>query len=229
MTRWVLAAVAMALLSCGGSAPVETTPTGGGSTVVLRVPVGTSPVSGPADAWVTIVTFSDFQCPFCAAVQPTLATVLPEFGSDVRLVFKNFPLTSLHAHALEAALAAQCAHAQGKFWAFHDRLFASQAAVFGAADVGVALAGVAAQVGLDVAAWETCRAAPATQSAVLADMQTGARFSIAGTPSFVVNGTLVAGAQPAATFRSAIAAARDRAVASGVPASQYYDTVILGQ
>jgi protein-disulfide isomerase len=94
------------------------------------VPVDGSPVLGPADAWVTIVEFSDFECPFCARVQTTLDTVLPEFGSDVRLVFKNFPL-SFHAYARPAAIAAECAHAQGRFWEFHDLVFAGQAALFG--------------------------------------------------------------------------------------------------
>ena len=99
------------------------------ATTFPGVPVGTSPVSGPADAWVTIVEFSDFECPYCALVQPTLDTVLTGAGSDVRLVFKHFPL-SMHAHARPAAIAADCAHAQGRFWEFHDLVFAGQATLF---------------------------------------------------------------------------------------------------
>ena len=97
---------------------------------VPQVPVGTSPVRGPADAWITIVEFSDFQCPYCAAVQTTLATVLPEYGTDVRVIFKNFPL-SFHTYARTTAIAAECAHAQGRFWQFHDLVFGGQSALFG--------------------------------------------------------------------------------------------------
>jgi protein-disulfide isomerase len=99
------------------------------ATTFPAVPVGTSPVSGPADALVTIVEFSDFECPFCARVQPTLRTVLSGAGSDVRIVFKHFPL-SMHAHARPAAIAADCAHAQGRFWEFHDLVFSGQATLF---------------------------------------------------------------------------------------------------
>ena len=91
-------------------------------------PVGSSPMSGPADAWVTIVEFSDFECPWCARAQPTLAAVLPEYGSDVRLVFKHY---GFHSYSRRTAIAAECAHAQGRFWQFHDLVFAGQAALFG--------------------------------------------------------------------------------------------------
>jgi protein-disulfide isomerase len=93
------------------------------------VPIGSSAVSGPADAWVTIVEFSDFECPYCAAVQPALETALAEAGADARLVFKNFPL-SRHAQAVPTAIAAECAHGQGRFWEFHDLVFAQQSALF---------------------------------------------------------------------------------------------------
>jgi protein-disulfide isomerase len=97
---------------------------------VPQLPVGSSPVNGPADAWITVVEFSDFQCPYCATVQTTLATVLPEYGTDVRVVFKNYPLP-FHAYARTTAIAAECAHAQGRFWRFHDLVFGGQQALFG--------------------------------------------------------------------------------------------------
>jgi protein-disulfide isomerase len=97
---------------------------------VPQIPVGTSPVRGPAEAWITVVEFSDFQCPYCATAQSTLATVLPEYGTDVRVVFKNYPL-SFHSHARTIAIAAECAHAQGRFWQFHDLVFGGQQALFG--------------------------------------------------------------------------------------------------
>jgi protein-disulfide isomerase len=100
------------------------------ATVVPAIPVGASPVSGPAEAWVTVVVFSDFECPFCAAAQQTLAALLPGYGADVRLVFKHFPL-SMHAHARATAIAAECAAAQGAFWAFHDLVFSDPSGLFG--------------------------------------------------------------------------------------------------
>ncbi len=99
------------------------------ATTFPGVPVGTSPVAGPADALVTIVEFSDFECPYCGRVQPTLRTVLAGAGGYVRVVFKHFPL-SMHAHARPAAIAADCAHAQGRFWEFHDLVFSGQATLF---------------------------------------------------------------------------------------------------
>jgi protein-disulfide isomerase len=96
---------------------------------VPGIPVGSSPVDGPADAWVTVVVFSDFECPYCAAARRTLASVLPSYGTDVRLVFKHFPL-SMHARARPAAIAAQCAASQGRFWELHDLVFANQSTLF---------------------------------------------------------------------------------------------------
>lgn len=227
-TRSILTAtLALALAACGGSSTGGPPGTEGATPAVLKVPVGTSPVDGPADAWVTIVTFSDFECPYCGMVQPTLAAVLPEFGADVRLVFKHFPL-SIHRHARPAAVAATCAHTQGRFWEFHDLVFAEQAALFGASDFEGAIASVATRSGLDATAFQACRSAPAADAGVIEDMTLGVRVGISGTPSFVVNGSLLVGAQPASAFRTAIEAARKRALSSGVPAAQYYEQVVLG-
>ncbi len=99
-------------------------------TVAPQIPVADSPVNGPADAWVTIVAFSDFQCPYCGSAQATLASMLPSYGASVRYVFKDFPL-SFHAYARPTAIAAACAGAQGRFWQFHDLVFADQGALFG--------------------------------------------------------------------------------------------------
>ena len=93
------------------------------------LPVLDSPADGAADAWVTIVEFSDFECPFCARVQDTLAQVRLAYPASVRIVFKHFPL-SFHALARPAAVAAQCAHAQGKFWEMHDAVFRNQGTLF---------------------------------------------------------------------------------------------------
>jgi protein-disulfide isomerase len=227
LVRCIGCLLAFVLSACGTSGPSATAAGDGAGAAVRKVPVGTSPVEGPADAWVTVVTFSDFECPFCARVQPTLAAVLPEFGGDVRLVFKHFPL-SMHRHARAAAVAGACAHAQGRFWEFHDLVFAEQGALFGASDFESALASIADRSGLDTQAWQACRAGPAADAGVVEDMTAGVRAGVAGTPTFVVNGSLLVGNQPAAAFRAAIEAARTRARASGVPSAEYYDKVILG-
>jgi protein-disulfide isomerase len=221
-TAATLAAALLALPACGGGTPASPA-----ETAVLRVPVGTSPVRGPSEAWVTVVEFTDFECPYCASVQPTLDTVLAEFGADVRLVYKHFPL-SIHAHALPVAVATECAHGQGRFWELHDLVFAGRDALFSAADFETALGDLASRAGLDLVAWQSCRSSLAANGTVVADIDLGRRWGIPGTPAFVVNGTLVVGNQPAATFRAAIAKARDEARASGVPADRYYDTVVLG-
>ncbi len=93
------------------------------------LPVGDSPVRGPADAWVTVLEFGDFECPYCGEEEPTVKQLLQN-NVDVRLVFKNFPLESVHPHALPAAIAAECALDQGKFWEMHDAIYADQAAIF---------------------------------------------------------------------------------------------------
>ncbi len=213
--------LAVALAACGsGPAPATAT--------VMRVPVGTSPVRGPADAWVTVVEFSDFQCPYCAQAHATLATVLPEFGSDVRLVYKHFPL-SFHARARPTAVASVCAQAQGLFWPFHDLVFARWAALMNGPDFEGTLAQVAADAGVEPTAWRACRADPASDAVVSADAALGSRMGVTATPTFAVNGVPIVGAAPAADFRAAIEAARTAARASGVPAAQYYDRVVLGQ
>jgi len=95
----------------------------GGKMGDMPVPVDSAPVRGPPDAWVTIVEFSDFQCPFCRGAEPTIEAVLAAYPTDVRLVYKEFPLTGLHDRALPAALAADCAGQQAQFWPMHDLLF----------------------------------------------------------------------------------------------------------
>ena len=81
---------------------------------------------GPKYAQITIVAFSDFQCPYCSRAFPTIEQVMKDYNGKVRLVFKHFPLISIHPHAQKAAEAAECAKAQGKFWEFHDKLFTAQ-------------------------------------------------------------------------------------------------------
>jgi protein-disulfide isomerase len=109
------------------------------------------PVRGPANAPIEIVEFSDFQCPFCGRAVPTIDKLLATYGDRIKLVYRDFPLTSLHPHAYDAAEAGECARQQGKFWEYHDRLFANQRAL-ASAD----LVRHAADLDLDVPAFSAC-------------------------------------------------------------------------
>jgi hypothetical protein len=93
-----------------------------------KVAIGTSPANGPADAWVTIVEFDDFQCPYCSRGAETMRQLQQAYGNDLRLVFKHMPL-KMHEHAMDAAVAAECAHEQSLFWPMYDQLFANQSAL----------------------------------------------------------------------------------------------------
>ncbi len=213
-TTRVPALLAVTLLACGQS-------TGSGS-ALLKVPVGDSPQRGPSDAWVTMVEFADFECPYCRVEQPVLADLEAAYGADLRLVFKHFPATGLHLHAQAAAVAARCAGDQGKFWELHDLLFTT------ALDDATLLADAQRVPGLDVAAWQACLATPAAAARVAADVALGTSLGIGGTPTFVINGQEVVGAVPESNLRLVIDRARDTAVASGIPRAEYYDRAVLG-
>lgn len=155
------------------------------------------PFWGPEDAAVTIVEFSDFQCPFCRRFSTeTLGLIRENYGDEVRFVYRDFPISSLHEHAQKAAEAAQCAHEQGLFWEYHDLLFANQ----GALTVDD-LKGYAQQVGADTDAFNDCLDSGKNQQEVLLDLQDGRTAGITGTPGFIINGVQVSGAQPYETFQ----------------------------
>lgn len=149
---------------------------------------GAAPALGPAAAPVTVVEFSDFECPYCARVEPTLDQVRKTYGDRVRLVYRHFPLP-MHPHARRAAEAAVCAQRQGKFWEMHALLFEDQKNLDAAA-----LQERAARLGLDAAAFGACLESAATAAAVKADQAAGSRAGVGGTPALFVNGYLVSGA-----------------------------------
>jgi protein-disulfide isomerase len=156
------------------------------------------PVIGPPDAPVTIVEFSDFQCPFCSRIGPTLDQIREAYGDRVRIVFKDFPL-SIHPQAQAAAEAAQCALEQGKFWEYHDKLFANQRAL-GPDN----LKQYAADLALDATAFNACLDSGRHKDGVLQDMADGQRWGVTGTPALFVNGRFFSGAQPFEAFRDVI-------------------------
>jgi len=148
---------------------------------------GVSPAKGANKPTVTIVEFSDFECPYCKAVQRSLQQVLESYPGEVRLVFKHLPLEG-HRNSLPAARAAYCAAEQDRFWQFHDALFAAKelsAAVF---------IQVAGELGLGLPKFQACLNSEQSRTAVVKDLETARLFGVESTPSFVVNGKLIQGA-----------------------------------
>lgn len=156
------------------------------------------PVRGSASAPITIVEFSDFQCPFCGRVTPTLDKLRSAYPDKIKIVFKDFPLPN-HAQAPKAAEAAHCANDQGKYWEMHDRLFANQQAL----DVP-ALKQHAAALGLDAATFDQCLDSGKYADIIKADMDEGEKLGIQSTPTLFINGRPVIGAQPYEYFDSVI-------------------------
>jgi protein-disulfide isomerase len=156
------------------------------------------PSRGPKDAKVTIVEFSDFECPYCGAAHDTVEKVMNDYAGKVRLVYRQFPL-SFHPHAAKAAEASLCALDQGKFWEFHDVLFKNQKKL--APDD---LKAHATSVGLDGQKFGACLDSGEKKKAVDADEAAGAQAGVGGTPAFFINGIFLNGAQPIDEFKKVI-------------------------
>ena len=163
-----------------------------------RINIAGSPAKGPESAKVTLVEFSDFQCPFCSRVNPTLAQIEQEYGDDVRIVFKHLPL-GMHPKAPAAHAAAEAAHRQGSFWEMHDRIFANQSEM--GPDKYVEWA---TEIGLDVERFKRDAADAAVKRKVDADAAEAAALGVTGTPGFFVNGRFLRGARPFASFKQMI-------------------------
>ncbi len=168
---------------------------------------GARHAKGPADAPITIVEFSDFQCPACRMASPDLRHLIRS-RSDVRLVFRHFPLDaacndalthSLHPDACLAAVASECAGAQGRFWEYHDLLFANQQVLD-----RDSLFRYARELRLDVATFRRCLDDPATRAIVAADIAAGQRVEVASTPTLFINGRHVQGALEPAFYEYAL-------------------------
>ena len=153
---------------------------------------------GPDTAPVTIVEFSDFECPYCARVVPTIKKIAAEYPDQVRIVYRHLPL-SFHANAKLAAQASICADQQDQFWAFHDKLFEQQKEM-----KRENLMAHATELELDMGAFESCLEAPETVALVDADMAAAAEIGATGTPAFYVNGIMLSGAQPYENFEAVI-------------------------
>ena len=176
--------------------PAQPSPTAG----IVQVSADDDPAIGLQDAPVLIVEFSDFQCSYCARfATETLGQILDAYGDQVRLVFRDFPLTSIHTHAQKAAEASQCAYEQGEYWEYHDLLFQNQQAL----DVD-SLKAYAQQLGLDTGAFNECLDSGKYTSEVQNDLTQGQSYGVTGTPTFFINGRLLRGAKPFSDFQAMI-------------------------
>jgi len=162
----------------------------------LTVPVGDRDhVQGPADAPVTLLEYGDYECPYCGAAYPIVKQVQAQMGDRLRFVFRNFPISTSHLHAEQAAEAAEAADAQGRFWEMHDHLYEHQQHL----EPGD-LRSYAAEVGLDVDRFEDELARHVHEERVRDDFMSGVHSGVNGTPSFYVNGTKYDGSYEAETL-----------------------------
>ncbi|MGH7804188.1 MAG: thioredoxin domain-containing protein [Candidatus Binatia bacterium] len=182
--------------------PIVETPTAGGVS------------AGKPDAKVTLIEFSDFQCPHCRMAHVMLKDVLPRFGDDVRFVFYNYPLSKDcndampgrgHEHACKAAAAAICADEQGQFKRYSDLMFARQDAL-----EPEKLRDYAEETGLDLSAWDKCTASAETAARITADVAAGQRSGVVSTPTFFMNGRKIEGNMPFENWLMGLAVELDK-------------------
>lgn len=160
----------------------------------LTIADGDHPSLGPADAPITIVEFSDFQCPACGRAFSTMKRLTQQYQDKIRLVFRDFPLP-MHPQAPKAAEAAACAKEQGKFWEMHDRMFTNQQRL-AVAD----LKAVAAELGMDAAKFASCLDSGTYAMDWQNDLTEGRKYGVSATPTFFINGRMLSGAAAYQTF-----------------------------
>ncbi|HEX8824528.1 MAG TPA: thioredoxin domain-containing protein [Archangium sp.] len=198
-----------------GARPVDPT--------IFKVPIDGSPVKGNADALVTLVEFSDYQCPFCSRADATVVQLQKDYGSKLRVVMKQNPL-SFHPRAKPAALAAMAAGEQGKYWEYHGKLFANAKALEDAD-----LEKYAQELGLDMNRWKAALAKPEFSAIIDRDQALAGKLGANGTPAFFINGRFLSGAQPIDNFKALIDEELAKAEAltrSGTPANQVYAAIL---
>lgn len=161
--------------------------------IPANAPVGATPPNllGSPTAAVTVEEFADFQCPTCALVHTTMKNVQAAYGSRIKFIYRNFPLTQMHKNAYDASVAAEAAGQQGKFWDMQNQLFSNQAAWSNSGNAREIFEGYAQNIGLDVEKFKTDMLGMATKSRVDADMQRGRALNVNSTPTIYINGVSV--------------------------------------
>ncbi len=161
--------------------------------------IGSDYTKGPKDADVVLIKFSDFECPYCAVAAANLKPFLAEHESDVLYIYKNFPLTNIHPEAMPAAKAAWAAGKQGKFWLYHDGLFAFQDKLGEGYYVSLAK-----EMGLNMEQFERDRNSPEAQAAIDQDVKLAEALQVQGTPTFFLNEYQLPGNAPPELFNQAV-------------------------
>jgi protein-disulfide isomerase len=184
------------------SAPTEP------SYVRYDIPIEGYPSLGPEDAPITVVEFSDFQCPFCRRFHDeTYQALLDAYPGQIRFVYRNLPLTSIHPAAMPAAIASLCANDQGKYWEYHEKLFSSETL-----DEPTYIQ-YATDLGLDVDTFAACLSDGSHDEFIQQDMDFAVNLGVQSTPTFFVNGLAIVGAQPLSKFTALI----DQELAGEIP------------
>ena len=184
----------------GGSSAGPKTVTDSAGQTRYNVSVDDDPSLGPADAPVTIVEFSDYQCPYCRKWYAEVYTrLMSDYKGKIRFVYRDFPLTSIHPEALPAAEAANCANEQGAYWGYHDALFSMQFEL--GPDTYMQYASA---LGLDLQKFQTCIKEKRYSREIQADQNYALDLGVQSTPTFFINGIPLVGAQPYAAFKQVI-------------------------
>jgi protein-disulfide isomerase len=164
------------------------------------IPTEGFPSTGPKDALITVVEFSDFQCPYCEKWHSQVyEQLMAAYPGKIRLVYRNLPLTQIHPQSMNSAEAALCAGDQDAYWQFHDKLFENYQALND--DL---YASLASDLGLDTTAFKTCMTGHKYKAEIEADMQFAIDLGVQSTPTFFINGLAIVGAQPLSAFQSII-------------------------
>ncbi len=173
------------------------------------IPTEGYPSIGPEDAPITIVEFSDYECPFCQKWHDQVyKQIMAAYPGKIRFVYRNLPLTQLHPQAMSAAEASLCAGDQNAFWKYHEKIFENANALND--DLYATLA---ADLGLNTTTFETCMNNRKHKAAVEADMQFAIDMGVQSTPTFFINGLAIVGAQPLNVFQQVI----DEELAGNIP------------
>ncbi len=162
------------------------------------------PYLGPEDAPVEIIAFEDFQCPFCERAEPIILSVLEQYPDEVKFVYRDFPLYTIHNKAIAAARAGECADAQGMFWEWHDQAYANQSALSAAPSI---FSVWAESAGLDLTEFNDCVAADTYANEVQKDQDEGLLAGVGATPTFFINGYKIEGVLSEAQWKELIDAA----------------------
>ena len=165
---------------------------------VVKVAADGRPAKGPDTAPVTIIEFSDYQCPFCKRAEQSVEQVVKVYGDKIKLVYRDYPLP-MHPNARPASEAAACANAQGKFWEYHKKLFDNQTAL--EADK---LKAYAKELGMDSAKFDKCFDGKEFKAKIDQDIEAASKVGVTGTPAFFINGRMLSGAQPFEKFKEVI-------------------------